>query len=60
MQQTQCNPSCSGKYPHASYEQALKILQRPARVARKRKLTVYRCAICGYWHIGAARHWGVK
>lgn len=48
------DPSCTGKFPHASERAALKSI-RPSRRIRARpgvRLGAYRCPSCGFWHLG--------
>lgn len=47
-------PCCSGKYPYRSAVRAWRIVRRPkhSRGRRCKVLDVYRCFVCGSWHIG--------
>lgn len=47
-------PCCTGKYPYPSAVRAWRVARRPKHSQRRRcrMLDVYRCLVCGSWHIG--------
>jgi hypothetical protein len=52
---TAVNPQCTGKHPYRTATRAWRVVRKP-RIWRGRRicrmLDVYRCRLCGAWHIG--------
>lgn len=49
---------CGKKFKHRSKAAAKLFLKRARGMPGKDDIKIYRCAWCGYWHLG--RKWGKK
>ena len=50
------NLSCNGKMKHKSEAKAWRAINGlTSRHGKDGKMNAYRCAFCGFWHIGHAR-----